>query len=487
MNENERESIERTDINEEITTEENGDGNGNVNGNREVLTENPMGYKPVRGLLLKMSAPLMISMFVQSLYNIVDSIFVAHLNENALTAVSLAFPIQSLILAFAIGTAVGMSALLSRYLGAKELDKVNLVVHNGIFLAFVTYAIFLVFSFFAETFIKSQTSDPQIIEYGTQYLTIVCRLSIMVTMQITMERILQGTGKTKYIFYMQVTGALINVIMDPILIFGLLGAPRLGVAGAAIATVFGQTVGTIMGFYINHTKNHEISMNMKGFRPDSMMIKEIYRIGVPSIIMQAVGSAMTLGMNLILVSFSTTAVATFGAYFKIQSFVFMPIFGMNNGLVPIIAYNYGARKPDRMREGMRISVFYSVAFMSVGTLIFWTAPGVLMSMFNPSETMMSLGITALRIISICFPFAGYAIMRGSVFQAVGKSVYSMNISLIRQLGVLLPMAWILGRIGGVTAVWWAFPIAEIAGTGMSVMYTRKVKREIIDNLDTAEL
>lgn len=487
MNENERESIERTDINEEITTEENGDGNGNVNGNREVLTENPMGYKPVRGLLLKMSAPLMISMFVQSLYNIVDSIFVAHLNENALTAVSLAFPIQSLILAFAIGTAVGMSALLSRYLGAKELDKVNLVVHNGIFLAFVTYAIFLVFSFFAETFIKSQTSDPQIIEYGTQYLTIVCRLSIMVTMQITMERILQGTGKTKYIFYMQVTGAIINVIMDPILIFGLLGAPRLGVAGAAIATVFGQTVGTIMGFYINHTKNHEISMNMKGFRPDSMMIKEIYRIGVPSIIMQAVGSAMTLGMNLILVSFSTTAVATFGAYFKIQSFVFMPIFGMNNGLVPIIAYNYGARKPDRMREGMRISVFYSVAFMSVGTLIFWTAPGVLMSMFNPSETMMSLGITALRIISICFPFAGYAIMRGSVFQAVGKSVYSMNISLIRQLGVLLPMAWILGRIGGVTAVWWAFPIAEIAGTGMSVMYTRKVKREIIDNLDTAEL
>lgn len=487
MNENERESIERTDINEEITTEENGDGNGNRNGNREVLAENPMGYKPVRGLLLKMSAPLMISMFVQSLYNIVDSIFVAHLNENALTAVSLAFPIQSLILAFAIGTAVGMSALLSRYLGAKELDKVNLVVHNGIFLAFVTYAIFLVFSFFAETFIKSQTSDPQIIEYGTQYLTIVCRLSIMVTMQITMERILQGTGKTKYIFYMQVTGAIINVIMDPILIFGLLGAPRLGVAGAAIATVFGQTVGTIMGFYINHTKNHEISMNMKGFRPDCRMIKEIYRIGVPSIIMQAVGSAMTLGMNLILVSFSTTAVATFGAYFKIQSFVFMPIFGMNNGLVPIIAYNYGARKPDRMREGMRISVFYSVAFMSVGTLIFWIAPGVLMSMFNPSETMMSLGITALRIISICFPFAGYAIMRGSVFQAVGKSVYSMNISLIRQLGVLLPMAWILGRIGGVTAVWWAFPIAEIAGTGMSVMYTRKVKREIIDNLDTAEL
>lgn len=487
MNENERESIERTDINEEITTEENGDGNGNRNGNREVLAENPMGYKPVRGLLLKMSAPLMISMFVQSLYNIVDSIFVAHLNENALTAVSLAFPIQSLILAFAIGTAVGMSALLSRYLGAKELDKVNLVVHNGIFLAFVTYAIFLVFSFFAETFIKSQTSDPQIIEYGTQYLTIVCRLSIMVTMQITMERILQGTGKTKYIFYMQVTGAIINVIMDPILIFGLLGAPRLGVAGAAIATVFGQTVGTIMGFYINHTKNHEISMNMKGFRPDGRMIKEIYRIGVPSIIMQAVGSAMTLGMNLILVSFSTTAVATFGAYFKIQSFVFMPIFGMNNGLVPIIAYNYGARKPDRMREGMRISVFYSVAFMSVGTLIFWIVPGVLMSMFNPSETMMSLGITALRIISICFPFAGYAIMRGSVFQAVGKSVYSMNISLIRQLGVLLPMAWILGRIGGVTAVWWAFPIAEIAGTGMSVMYTRKVKREIIDNLDTAEL
>lgn len=456
----------------------------NITENRK--TENPMGYEPVQGLLLKMSAPLMVSMLVQSLYNIVDSIFVAHLNEDALTAVSLSFPIQNLIMAVSIGTAVGMSALLSRYLGAKEMEKVDRVAHNGIFLAFVGYSIFLVFSFFAGDFIASQTSDARIVEYGTQYLSIVCRLSIMVTMQVTMERILQGTGKTKYIFFIQVSGAIVNVIMDPILIFGLLGAPKLGVAGAAIATVFGQTVGTCLGIFFNVTKNKEVDLNMKGFRPDPLMIKEIYAIGVPSIIMQAVGSIMVFGMNLILVSFSTTAVATFGAYFKLQSFVFMPIFGMNNGVVPIIAYNYGAQKPGRIRQCMKISVNYAVAFMGAGTLIFWIIPGVLMSLFDPSPVMMALGMRALRTISLCFPFAGYAIMRGSVFQALGKSVYSMNISLIRQLGILLPAAWILGRIAGVNAVWFAFPIAEIMGTTLSALYTRKIRRDIIDRIPDKE-
>ena len=277
----------------------------------------------------------------------------------------------------------------------------------------------------------------------------------------------------------------------------LLGAPllgvaghsfvrSLGVAGAAIATVFGQTVGTCLGIFFNVTKNKEVDLNMKGFRPDPLMIKEIYSIGVPSIIMQAVGSIMVFGMNMILVSFSTTAVATFGAYFKLQSFVFMPIFGMNNGVVPIIAYNYGAQKPGRIRQCMKISVNYAVAFMGAGTLIFWLIPGVLMSLFDPSPVMMALGMRALRTISLCFPFAGYAIMRGSVFQALGKSVYSMNISLIRQLGILLPAAWILGRIAGVNAVWFAFPIAEIMGTTLSALYTRKIRRDIIDRIPDAE-
>lgn len=441
-----------------------------------------MGTAPVHSLLVRMSAPIMVSMLVQSLYNIVDSIFVSRINEDALTAVSMCFPIQQLMIAVAVGTAVGMSALLSRFLGAKQLDRVSTVAQNGIFLSWMSYLAFILVGFGANAFLSLQTGNARIVSYGTQYLHIVCWLSIMVFSQIIMERLLQGTGKTIYILFMQGGGALLNIIMDPILIFGLLGAPKLGVAGAAYATVLGQTFGTVLGLYFNVKKNKEIHINMKGFRPDTTEIKEIYKIGVPSIVMQSVGSVMVFVMNLILVRFSTTAVATFGAYFKLQSFCFMPIFGMNNGLVPIIAYNYGAKKRTRMEDAMSISVRYAVGFMLIGTVLFWIFPKWLLGLFDASADMMTMGIAALRIISLSFPLAGYAIMRGSVFQALGKSVYSMNISLVRQLGVLLPTAYLLSFLGNVNYVWLSFPIAELVGITMSIRYTKKIRREIIMGL-----
>lgn len=444
--------------------------------------ENRMGYAPVKGLLLKMSFPLMISMFVQAAYNIVDSMFVSWINEDALTAVSMCFPIQALILAFAIGTAVGMSALISRYLGAKRFDRTNKVAQNGIFLAFATYLLFLLIGMAAHPFIAFQTKNAQIIEYGSTYLSIVCTLSIMVFLQLCVERLLQSTGKTSYILLIQGSGAIINIIMDPILIFGLLGAPKLGVAGAAIATVFGQTFAALLGVYLNIKKNTELKISMKGFRPDLHIIKEIYQIGVPSIIMQAVGSVMVFFLNLILGGFSSTAVATFGAYFKLQSFIFMPVFGLNNGVVPIVAYNYGARKKDRLLEASRLSTRYAVMIMTVGMLLFWVIPNVFLGIFDASDKMLAIGIPALRIISVGFPLAGYAIMKGSVFQALGKSIYSMNISIIRQLVVLLPAAFLLSRLGEVTYVWLAFPIAEIVGLTFSIIYSRKIHREMIDVL-----
>ena len=475
------------DINEDINNKENNEELKSSETAEEAvrgesgddIKENRMGTAPVHGLLVKMSVPLMISMFVQSLYNIVDSIFVSRINEDALTAVSMSFPIQTLMIAVAVGTAVGMSALLSRFLGARMFDRVNNVAENGIFLSWMCFLLFVLIGFGARTFMSFQTDNARIVTYGTQYLHIVCWMSIMVFTQIIFERLLQGTGKTIYIFFMQGTGAIVNIIMDPILIFGLLGAPKLGVAGAAYATVMGQTVGALMGMYFNFKKNKEIHISMKGFRPDFSEIKEIYRIGFPSIVMQSVGSLMVFIMNMILVKFSTTAVATFGAYFKLQSFCFMPVFGMSNGLVPIIAYNYGARKSDRMEQAMSLSVKYSVGMMVVGTVLFWVFPGWLLSLFDASANMTQMGTAALRIISLSFPLAGYTIMRGSVFQALGKSVYGMNISLIRQLCVLLPLAFILSLLGNVNYVWLSFPLAELVGLAAAIRYTKKIRREII--------
>ena len=456
----------------------------NSNDRRANLPEeNKMGTEPIRKLLITMSLPLIVSNLVQALYNIVDSIFVSRINEDALTAVTLCFPFQMLMISFGIGTAVGMGALLSRYLGAGLTEKVDKVAHNGILLGFVNYAIFFsVGMFLSETLIKAQIDDPVVIEYGKTYLSIVCMLSIGFMMQITVERLLQATGKTIYILFTQGIGAVINIILDPILIFGWFGAPEMGIAGAAAATVFGQIFAFVLGLIFNIKKNHEVTLHIKHLKPDFEIIKDIYRIAIPSIIMQSIGSVMNIAMNKVLVSFTKTAVAVFGVYFKLQSFIFMPVFGLNNGVVPIAAYNYGARKRDRLEEVMKISVSYAIVIMLLGTITFWAIPDTLLGMFDASPYMLEIGRSCLRTISLCFPFAAYAIMRGAIFQALGKSVYSMNISIMRQLLVLIPASILLGMTGNVNNVWWAFPIAEVVGCTSSVLYTRRIRRKIINNI-----
>lgn len=451
--------------------------------NKPVQEENKMGTAPINKLLVTMSLPLIISNLVQALYNIVDSIFVSRISEDALTAVTLCFPFQMLMVSFGIGTAVGMGALLSRYLGAGLKEKVDKVAHNGILLGLFNYALFLLFGLFlSEKVIRAQIDDPVVVEYGVTYLKIVCMLSIGFMMQITVERLLQATGKTVYILFTQGIGAIINIILDPVLIFGLLGAPKMGIAGAAVATVFGQTFAFVMGLFFNLTKNRELSFHISHLKPDWEIIKEIYRIAIPSIIMQSIGSLMSVMMNKVLVSFTKTAVAVFGVYFKLQSFIFMPVFGLNNGVVPIAAYNYGARNRDRLEQVMKISVRYAITIMTIGTIIFWIMPDTLLALFDASANMTEIGRHCLRTISLCFPFAAYAIMRGAIFQALGKSVYSMNISIMRQLLVLIPAAFLLGMTGNVNNVWWAFPIAEILGCSASIMYTRRIRRKIIDNI-----
>jgi putative MATE family efflux protein len=444
-----------------------------------------LGTEPVHGLLLKMSAPLMVSMFVMALYNIVDSIYLGHYSTDALTAVSYCFPFQNLNVAFGIGTAVGMSALLSRYLGARQYEKADKVAHNGFILAFINYIIFFIIGCFAAPImglLTAETTNAQVIADGTVYLRITQWLSIAPMIQSMFERLLQGTGKTNYIFYMQLSGTIFNAIVDPILIFGFFGLPAMGAKGAALATVFGQILGCILGLIFNKKFNSEINLSISKLRPHFQTMKDIYRIAVPSIVLQSVGAVMTFSLNKILAMFSDLAVTTFGVYFKLQSFIFMPLFGMNNASVPIIAYNYGADRRDRLEKTMSIGVRYGVGIMAIGTVIFWLFPEQLMALFNSPPEMTAMGVVALHIISLNFPFAGYAIMRGAAFQALGKSVYSMNISLVRQLLIIIPCAYIFAKIGGVDMVWWAFPCAEVAGFTMSALYTRRIRRNILSKM-----
>lgn len=451
--------------------------------NNKVQQENKMGIMPVNRLLLSMSLPMMISMLVQALYNIVDSIFVSRINENALTAVSLAFPIQSLLIAFGVGTGVGVNALLSRALGEKDQETADRAAVNGLFLAVATYLVFLVVGLFiAKPFYLSQTSDEQIVEYGVAYLRIVCIFSIGMLLQMMLEKLLQSTGKTMYTMITQSVGAIINVIFDPILIFGLLGFPKMGVAGAAVATIFGQCVGGGLALFFNLKYNREISLKLKGFKPDLSIIGRIYAVGVPSIIMQAIGSVMTYGMNRILITFTPTATAVFGVYFKVQSFVFMPVFGLNNGMVPIIAYNYGAGQKKRVIKTVQASVCYALIIMAVGLAIFQFAPQFLLGLFAASDHMLSIGIPALRIISLGFLFAGFGIVSSSFFQALGNGVYSMLVSLTRQLIVLLPVAWLLSLSGDVTLVWWAFPIAEVFSFALSIFFTIRISKKVVNHI-----
>lgn len=445
--------------------------------------ENKMGVMPVPRLLITMSLPMMLSMLVQALYNIVDSIFVAQINENALTAVSLAFPIQSLMIAISAGTGVGINALLSRNLGEKKFEDANRAAKNGIFLALVSFALMALIGLTcSHSFFRLQTRDEQIVTYGTQYLTIICILSIGIFMQMTLERLLQSTGKTVYTMITQGIGAIINIIMDPILIFGLFGFPRLEVAGAAIATVTGQIVAVTLSVYFNCTKNKELNLNMKGFRPDKKIIATIYQVGVPSIIMQSIGSVMVFGMNKILLMFSSTAAAVFGVYFKLQSFIFMPVFGMNNGLVPILAYNYGAGSRERFVDSLKCGIKYAVAIMFAGLVIFQAAPEFLLGLFDASEAMLEIGVPALRTISYGFVLAGFGIVCGTAFQALGSATYSMMVSIARQLVVLLPAAYLLSLTGRVQNVWWSFPIAELVSMLITVLFLVKIYKGVIRHI-----
>lgn len=445
--------------------------------------ENKMGSMPVNKLLISMSLPMMISMLVQALYNIVDSIFVSRINENALTAVSMAFPIQSLMIAIGAGTGVGVNALLSRSLGEKDYEKADKTAANGVFLFVLSYLLFLVVGLVVVTpFYLSQTADAQIIDYGKQYLTIICCCSFGMYMQFVFERLLQSTGKTVYTMITQGTGAIINIVLDPIFIFGYFGIPRMGVAGAAVATVAGQIIAGIMGIIINEKKNTDIKLRIKGFIPDGKIIGQIYKVGIPSIIMQAIGSVMTYGMNRILIVFNSTAVAVFGVYFKLQSFIFMPVFGLNNGMVPIIAYNYGAGKRTRLVKTLKYSIVYAVALMAVGFLAFQIFPAPLFALFDASETMLAIGVPALRTISFSFLFAGFCIVCGSLFQALGNGVYSMIVSIARQLFVLLPAAYLLSLAGNVNYVWLAFPIAEFMSLALTVFFLIRINQNVIRHI-----
>ena len=450
---------------------------------QENTAENKMGVMPVNRLLLSMSLPMMASMLVQALYNIVDSIFVSRINENALTAVSLAFPIQSLLIAFGTGTGVGVNALLSRALGQKDEKTANKAAMNGLFLTVATYLVFLIVGLFiARPFYLGQTRDEQIVEYGVAYLSIVCVFSIGMLFQVMLEKLLQSTGKTIYSMITQIVGAVTNVIFDPILIFGLCGFPKLGVAGAAAATIFGQCLAGGLALYFNLKQNPEIRLSLKGFKPDLQIIGKIYAVGIPSIVMQAIGSVMTYGMNRILIGFTSTATAVFGVYFKVQSFIFMPVFGLNNGMVPIIAYNYGAGRRERVIRTVRLSVCYALAIMAVGLAIFQLAPQYLLYLFDASENMLQIGIPALRIISLSFLFAAFGIVSSSLFQALGNGVYSMFVSLTRQLIVLLPAAWLLSLAGRVELVWLAFPIAEVFSFALSLIFTVRISKTVINHI-----
>ena len=446
-----------------------------------------MGVMPVRRLLITMSLPMVISMLVQALYNVVDSMFVSYISEYALTAVGLAFPAQNLMISVGVGTGVGVNALLSKSLGEKNFDAANKAAVNGIFLAFCSWAAFaLLGGFFSRTFMALQTDVPEIIAYGDTYLTIIAVASVGMMFQICFERLLQSTGKTIYTMLYQGLGAVINLILDPLLIFGLGPFPAMGIAGAALATVIGQCVGALLGLFCNLRRNPEITISFRGFRPHGVTIRKIYAVGVPSIIMSSIGSVMTFGMNKILGAFNSTAVAVFSAYFKLESFIFMPVFGLNNGIVPIIAYNYGARKPDRIRAAAKLGFLYGAAIMAVGVLLFWLIPGRLLGIFNASDYMLEIGIPALRLISLSFLPAAFGIVTSSVCQALGHGVLSLIVSVLRQLVLILPVSWLLGHFVGLSAVWAAFPFAEVFSFLLSAVFMGYMFKTVVRPLEQPE-
>lgn len=458
-----------------------------VSASEEMLPANKMGTMPVNKLLLSMSVPMMLSMLVQAMYNIVDSIFVARINEEALTALSLAFPIQTLMIAILGGTSVGINAFLSKALGQKKQKQVDECANNAIFLIGVIYILFFIIGLtFVKPFYLSQTSDTKIVEYGIQYLSIICCGSIGICMQFVFEKLLQSTGKTVCTMATQMIGAIINIILDPILIFGYFGFPKLGVIGASVATITGQIIAGIIALILNLKLNKEIHFNLKGFKPSGKIIGQIYIVGVPSIIMQSIGSVMVYGMNKILISFTSTATAVFGVYYKLQSFVLMPVFGLNNGMVPIVAYNYGAQNKERLVKTVKLSVVYAMSIMMVGLAIFQLFPDKLLGFFDASDKMLEMGIPALKIISLHFIFAGFDIIGTTMFQALGSAIFSMFISICRQLVALLPAAYLLSRLGKVNYVWWSFPIAEIMAVILTIIFMVHIYKKVIKPIPSKE-
>ncbi|MBS5046814.1 MAG: MATE family efflux transporter [Firmicutes bacterium] len=447
---------------------------------------NKLGTMPISKLIWNMSLPIIVSMLVQALYNIVDSVFVSRICEQALTAVSLAFPAQNLMIGLATGTAVGVNALMGRALGAGEHERANHIATNGVFLAGVGFAICAILAaFFARMFFAAQTSIDYIVDNGATYLRICCCASLGLFAEIMFERLLQSTGRSILSMYTQGLGAIVNIILDPICIFVL----NMGVAGAAVATVIGQFCGCALALYFNLKKNHDIRLHFKGFRPHWKIIGQIYAIGLPSVVMVAIGSVMTFCMNKILIAYHSakeTAATAFGIYFKLNSFIFMPIFGLNNGVVSIIAYNYGAQHRRRMTETIKRSTIYASCIMLLGMSIFLSIPGTLLKIFDATDTLLAVGVPALRIISLSFCMAGASIALTSAFQALGKSLYSMIISIIRQLVFLVPLAYILARygagIGNNDLVWWSYPIAEIAALTVSLLFFRHMYKTLIAKL-----
>ncbi|MBQ8210714.1 MAG: MATE family efflux transporter [Clostridia bacterium] len=442
------------------------------------IKENKMGTMPIGKLLASMAVPMMISMIVQAFYNVVDSVFVAKISEDALNAVSLAFPLQNLMIAFGAGTAVGMNALLSRALGAKQQDKVDTAANTGVFLSICTFVVFcLIGIFLSGPFFRIQTDNEVIIKYGTDYTTVCLGCSFGVFAQFCFERLLQSTGRTKLAMITQLVGAVINIILDPILIYGLFGFPKLEVAGAAIATVAGQIVAAILAIIINIKCNPEVHISLKKIRWHTETVKEIYRVGLPSIVMQSISSVMTFGLNKILIAFTETATAVFGAYFKLQSFIFMPVFGLNNGMIPIIAYNYGAKKADRVKKTVNLAIITAMTIMICGMIVFELFPEVLLKFFSASDAMLEIGVPALRIIAISFSLAGFCIISGSVCQAIGNPIFSLITSVCRQLLVILPVAWALSKTGNLNMVWLAFPIAELFSVTLNIFFLKKTMKQ----------
>ena len=446
--------------------------------------ENKMGVMPIKKLILTMSLPMMASMLVQALYNVVDSIYVARLGEDALTSVALAFPLQNLMIAFGTGTAVGVNAILSKSLGEKRFDQVNQSANTSLFLTIGNSLLFLFIGLFlAQPFLSGQTNVPYIVENGTAYLRIVNCISFGLFFSMMFEKLLQSTGQSIYSMYTQATGAIINIVVDPVLIFGMFGLPKFGVAGAAIATVIGQIVAASLGLYFNLTKNHEIVLSVKEIlKPNLEMIKRIYKIGIPSILMMSIGSLMNFMMNKILITFSTTANAVFGVYFKLQSFFFMPIFGLNSGVVPVLAYNYGAKRKDRINGSLKFALVLAIGVMSVGTIVMNVFPETLLKLFKASDAMLEIGIPALRIISLQFPIAAASIILGSTFQAFGKGIYSLITSVARQIVILIPVAWLLSLTGNINNVWFSFLIAEAVSLMVSLYLFRRLYRNYIEQI-----